>query len=93
MDSETEERLKNALAASDFAEAQRLVPAYGEEAVALLSTARTDQEREQVMESFHNLLSLARVTRAHVSSQLAAVNRDTRYQVAAPATHTWRFEA
>jgi hypothetical protein len=95
MDKQTEEQMKGALAAGDFAEAQRLLPVYSSALVTCLSTPCTREEHEQAVESFRNLLSLARVMRAHVSAQLSNLQRQSFYQhqLSSPDTHSWRFEA
>lgn len=93
MDSSAEQLLKRALSASHFSEAYRLLPAYREEVISRLLSADSDQQRSEILGSFHNLLSLARVTRAHVATQLAAVQREACYQAQLPQPHSWHFEA
>lgn len=96
MASGCEERLKSAIAAGDFREAQRLLPAYSDEIAALFSGGSSSrQERQQAIESFHNLLSLARVMRAHIGAQLTKLQRQSccRYDMPSADRHSWHFEA
>ncbi len=92
--SSCEDQLRSALAAGDFAEAQRLLPAYSEEIVTLLSAPLSRQECQQAIEAFHTLLSLARVMRAHMSAQLSTLERQScyNYHIPSPDKHSWLFE-
>ncbi len=91
---DTVERLRDALAAADFTEVQTLLPTYIDNLVTLLSTSNPVAQSQAAIEEFHNLLSLARVMRAHISSQLSAVTREVSYNSvhAVAQRHSWRFE-
>ena len=95
MDNSNEDQLKTALAAGDFKEAQRLLPAYSDRIAAVFSGFSSRQERQQALESFHNLLSLARVMRAHLSAQISNLQRQSCYRYDGPTAeqHAWHFEA
>ena len=87
------DELRAAIARGDFAKAETLIPAYGQFAAALLGEAPTEADREQVMASFQDLLSLARVMRAHLAAKLNTTRRASHYILPAPAHHTIYFDA
>lgn len=95
MASASEQQLKSALAAGDFTQVQHLLPAYTDEIGALFAGRSSREERRQALEAFHNLLSLARVMRAHIGAQLSKLQRQSRYRYQTPSAeeHSWRFEA
>ena len=91
---ETVERLRSALAAGDFAEVDTLLPTYCARLLTLVSSPTPVPHTAESIEDLHNLLSLARVMRAHISSQLSAVRRDALYnsEMFPAQEHAWRFE-
>lgn len=94
MASAAEEQLRRALAAGDFEEAQRLLPPYSKEVVTCLARPSTKQEHQQALQSFHDLLSLARIMRAHISAQLAKLQHQScyRYHNSGSEKHSWHFD-
>ena len=91
---ESEQRLRSALAAGDFLQVQQLLPTYTDQIATLLSGTLPAEEKRKSIESFHDLLSLARVMRAHISSQLSIVRRQVghRYALPTPERHAFRFD-
>lgn len=89
------EQLKAAVAAGDFNEAQRLWVNYDQELAGLFSGPSSRREREEALENLRNLLSLARVMRAHIGAQISKLQRHAcyRYLMPAPERHSWHFEA
>jgi sugar phosphate isomerase/epimerase len=90
-----EEHLRKALENADFNEVRRLLPDYSAEIVACLSSSKDTKERQGAIESFQDLLSLARVMRAHLSARLSDAQHQSSYLTFHPSTdkHSWRFEA
>lgn len=91
--SEMNDRLQKSLAAGDFAEAERLLPAYVDDIVRLVSSRGPADDIAAALDQFSGLLSLARVMRAHVASELAALERQSCYRFLLPASETsaWQF--
>lgn len=91
----SEERLRQALASGDFSAARYLLPDYSAAIAEFVSGPASKREKQQAIESFHNLLSLARVVRAHIGAQSSQLQRQSSYQslLVASDRHTWRFEA
>lgn len=90
-----EAQLKSAIAAGDFKQAERVFAAYDAELAALFAGPSSRQERAEALENFRNLLSLARVMRAHIGAQLTTLQRQAcyRYQTPDAERHAWQFEA
>lgn len=91
----TEQQLRSALASGDFLKAQQLLPVYTQQVAMLLSRPASIEERRSAIQTFQDLLSLARVMRAHIASQLSSLRRQVahRYQIPSPEKHAWRFDA
>ena len=92
MANELEGKMKFAIAAADFDTAQHLVLGYGNETLELLASAATTEEREAIIGSFRDVLSLARVVRAHVAAQLALTTARAQYRTTVPERHSFQID-
>jgi hypothetical protein len=90
------EAVQRALAVGDFETARQLSPALGQaivaEACAAAPAARAACVR-QALSRLEEHLSLARVLRAHLASELQANAAACRYHSASGDGHSWHFEA
>jgi hypothetical protein len=94
------ERLEDAIAAGDFARAHQLIPQYSKGVVAALKAIESNTERERtaatLLASFEHLLTLARVSRSHISAHLTCVTRDlfwTQTLQHRSPSHSWHVDA
>jgi hypothetical protein len=93
---ELNEAVSRALQAGDFETARRLSVDLGSAIRLELAAARPAQRVllfKQRIGSFQEHLSLARVLRAHVSSQLQTNAAACLYQPEQGGNHCWRFDA
>jgi hypothetical protein len=100
MASQTRARIEDAIAAGDFARAHQFIPEYVQQALAGLAAIPSHSERQRaaaaLFDSFEHLLTLARISRSHISAHLTSVNRElfwTRSQQQGTTYPSWRIEA
>ena len=89
--------VKAALMAGDFDAAKRLALTFGRRAQADLRAAQDPQVRGEIfigaVARLNDALSLARVLRAHLASQLQDNSTRLLYQAEQPNRHRWQFVA
>jgi hypothetical protein len=90
------EAVHRALAAGDFTTARQLSLELGQAIVRQASTLRPADRAAYVRQGLNRLqehLSLARVLRAHLASQVQANSAACLYSQALGGNHSWLFEA
>jgi len=89
--------IHDAVAAGDFAEAERLFGPYREEVVAVWQDTKSDGERQAIAADVNALLEWARVTtlsaRAHAQSKLVLLRRDSAYAAGDGGRRAFNLEA
>ncbi len=96
-DTDTAQKLAEAIAQGDVEGAQALLAAFQVEVLGGAAAANSPLEREvllaEALRSTRTLLHLARSLRAYAGASLRETNRALGYSGAAAEPRTWRFEA